>query len=165
MKSTMTLGLAAALGLMLAGPASADGFYAGAGLSSNDYTPEGSDFDNPVGYQLFGGYDLGPIFGTERLGLRLEGGFFSSGEFEADTSLGTVTRDAVEGVWASAVLDFALTRNFSIFGRGGFDGGDDDGPLVGVGAALDFADRYRLSGELVGRDNVDSFQVNFSVGF
>lgn len=154
------------LSLVLAGPAAADGFYAGIGASNNELTSDGSDiYDAATGYQAFAGYDFGSLFGTELLGLRLEGGYFSSGEFEGNTSLGATTVPAAEGIWASGVLDFNLTDSFAIYGRAGFDGGDDDGPLAGVGAALDIGSSLRLSGELVSRENIDSVQLNMSFGF
>lgn len=156
--------LALGLSLVLAGPASANGFYAGVGASNNELTPESADsFDTATGYQAFAGYDFGSVFGTDLLGLRLEGGYFSSGDFENDT--GTSTQAAAEGIWASGVLDFNVTESFAIYGRAGFDGGDDDGPLAGVGAALDIGSSLRLSGELVSRENIDTVQLNVSFGF
>lgn len=166
MKAKTIRRLALGVSLMLAGPASANGFYAGIGASSNELTPESADaYDVATGYQAFAGYDFGSIFGTDLLGLRLEGGYFSSGEFENDTALGTTTRPAAEGIWASGVLDLNLTDSFAIYGRAGLDGGDDDGPLAGLGAALTLGSSLRLSGELVSRENIDSVQLNVSFGF
>lgn len=166
MRAKMMRRLALGLSLALAGPAAADGFYAGGGASVNELTSDGSDgFDSATGFQAFAGYDFGSVFGTDLLGLRLEGGYFSSGDFDNDTALGTVTQPAAEGIWAAGVLDVNLTDSFSVFGRAGFDGGDDDGPLAGVGAALDIGSSLRLSGELVSRENIDSVQFNVSYGF
>lgn len=166
MKAKTMRRLALGLSLVLAGPAAADGFYAGGGASVNELTSDGSDgFDTATGFQAFAGYDFGSVFGTDLLGLRLEGGYFSSGDFENNTALGTVTQPAAEGIWTAGVLDLNLTDSFSIFGRAGFDGGDDDGPLAGVGAAFEFGPSIRLSGELVSRDNIDSVQLNMSFGF
>lgn len=151
--------------LMSASPVAAEGFYAGFGLNNNSYEAEGSDFDTAVGYQAFGGYDLGNVFGPEWLTLAVEGTYFDSGEFEQDTVHGTVNIGSASGVSASAVLGFALTDSFGFTARGGYDAGDDDGPLLGVGIDWKIGQRFGLGGELVGREHVDSFQVNMRYRF
>jgi len=151
--------------LMAAAPVGAQGFYAGFGLSNNSYTAEDSDFDDAIGYQVFGGYDLGSVFGVEQLNLALEATYFDSGDFEQETDLGTVNIGSADGLALSAVLGFALTDSFSLTARGGYDLGDDDGALLGVGAAFRFSERFTLGGELVGREHVDSLQFNMSYHF
>jgi hypothetical protein len=151
--------------LMAASPVAAQDFYAGFGLSNNSYTAEDSNFDDAIGYQIFGGYDLGSVFGVEQLNLALEATYFDSGEFEQDTDVGTVNIGSASGLALSAVLGFALTDNFSLTARGGYDLGDDDGALLGLGAALRLNERISLGGELVGREHVDSLQVNMSFRF
>jgi len=157
--------LATALGLSLSGPLLAEGFYAGVGVSSNELTTERQPFDKATGFQVFAGYDFGPLFQSDRLSWQLEAGYFSSGDFEGDTRLGSLSHEAAQGLWSAAVLDVALSDRFSLFARGGFDAGDDSGALLGVGAALAVGAGFRLSGELITRENVDSFQLNLSTGF
>jgi hypothetical protein len=64
------------------------------------------------------------------------------------------------GLWATAVVDGAISGNLGWLGRVGLDFGDDDGLMLGAGLSLDLDSRAEIRGEYVIRDNIDSLQLN-----
>ena len=63
-------------------------------------------------------------------------------------------------VWATAVVDGAISGNFGWLGRLGFDFGDDDGFMFGAGLSFNMGPKAELRTEYVIRDNIDSLQFN-----
>jgi hypothetical protein len=53
-----------------------------------------------------------------------------------------------------------VAPNVELLGRTGYDFGDDDGFLFGVGAGYIVNKNLKLRLEFVARDNVDSLQFN-----
>jgi hypothetical protein len=53
-----------------------------------------------------------------------------------------------------------VTPKVELIGRAGFDFGDDDGFMIGIGAGYIVNKNLKLRGEFVVRDNVDSLQFN-----
>jgi hypothetical protein len=148
--------------LWFSGTAWADGFgfsdvYYGAGVSSN----ETEIFDDATGYQVFAGYEFDRKLGPLTMGV--EAGYMDSGEFERtyNTNRGEV-RLATEakGGWVSGHLAHAFTDAFGVIGRAGYDFGDDDGALLGVGGEYRFLDGFALRAEYIARDVTDSLQLN-----
>lgn len=131
-------------------------FYAGGGLSINSL----SGWDDAVGPNLFVGYNMGEIFGVEKLDLMIEAGYMDTGDFERNTFFGTV-EDNIAGVWTTGVVRYNLNDMWSFFGRLGLDLGDDDGVMIGGGAEFHLSEPFAIRGELVERDNVSSIQANF----
>lgn len=131
--------------------------YYGAGVSSN----ETEFFDDATGYQVFAGYEFNRRLGPLTMGI--EAGYMDSGEFERtfNTNRGEV-RLATEakGGWVSGHLAHAFTDTFGVIGRAGYDFGDDDGALVGVGGEYRFLENFALRAEYIGRDVTDSLQLN-----
>ncbi|MEA5445098.1 outer membrane beta-barrel protein [Gammaproteobacteria bacterium AB-CW1] len=144
--------------VLLAAPVQAnedlDGFHFGGGVSSNSV----SGSRNAIGAQFFGGYDFGPILGDAN--LLAEVGYMDS-DFISDGR----RRPSAQGLWATAVAQLPLTGYWSLLGRAGLDFGDDDGLMVGVGGAWQANQQLQLRGEIIARDNIDSFQFNVVYGF
>ncbi len=140
------------LASLTAGPAVAnqdlDNFYLGGGVANNTVGNESA-----VGYQFIGGYDFGTVLGNAN--LMAEVGYWNSGTFGDGPG-----RASAKGLWSTAVASLPLTGYWSLLGRAGLDFGDDDGLIVGIGAAYRAAPQLDLRGEIVARDNVDSFQFN-----
>ncbi len=155
------------LGLLLALSASTafaqQPFYMGAGLGYNDLD---GPWDNAVGFQIFGGYDFGLKLGSARTALEV--GYMDSGDFEYDyCPLGYCYKyeDNATGLWANGVVALPLNPAFDLIGRLGFDFGDDDGFMFGVGAGYDVSREVQIRGEYVVRDHIDSLQANFLYRF
>lgn len=125
-----------------------DGFYAGGGVANNTVSSE-----NAVGFQFFGGYDFGPILGEAS--VMAEVGYWESGDFNDGPG-----EFSVDGLWSTGVVSLPLTGHWSLLGRAGLDFGDDDGLMVGIGGSYMPVQQLELRGEIVARDNVDSFQFN-----
>jgi len=164
MKMTRSILAATALGLTLSAPVAAEGFYAGGGVNQNS----ASGVDNEVGFQIFGGYNLGEVFGVDKLDLMIEGGYYNSGiEFcDGWNWMGQCTSTSdVDGIWSTAVFAYRFDNTWSFFGRAGLDFGEDDGLMIGGGAAYHLNESMELRGELVERDNITSLQGNFVMSF
>jgi len=147
---------------LLTGPVLAEGVYIGGGVHNNELTGTGTDaYDNATGFQIYAGYDFGTLFELDRLSWQIETGYFSSGDFDG---IGDNTVNA-DGIWAAGVAEFSLGSQLSALGRLGYDAGDDDGLLGGLGLAFHIDDRFRISGELLSRQTIDSLQINMTVSF
>ncbi|MCP1728291.1 hypothetical protein J2T60_002291 [Natronospira proteinivora] len=163
--------LAAAVGLALSAPVAADAMefdagnmYAGGGISNNSL----SGWDDAFGFQVFGGYNFGEIFGVDQLDLLVEAGYMQTDDFESTTTwFGQPVTSEMDhsGIWTTGGVRYRLNPTWSFFARAGLDFGDDDGFMIGGGAAFHFGDDFELRGELVERDNITSIQGNFVVGF
>jgi len=134
--------------------------YVGGGINWNSL----SRFDDSVGWQIFAGLDF---FRQDLITLAGEVGFFDSGEFDRTVTLpdGTTTteREDIDGFWLNGVITYNLREfieNSYLIGRLGLDFGDDDGFMLGAGAGYAFGPQFDLRLEYVGRDNVDSVQIN-----
>ena len=125
-----------------------DRMYLGGGISIND--PNAAGLDDGTGFQFFGGYDLPvKISGAK---LSVEVGYWDSGDFDPGGS--------VNGLWATGVIGLHLSRDVDLLGRAGFDFGDDDGFMIGIGIGVKMNRQLELRGEYVGRDQTDSLQFN-----
>jgi hypothetical protein len=127
-----------------------DRLYLGGGISSND---SGVSFlDDGTGFQFFGGYDLPvKISGAK---LAVEVGYWDSGDFDPAGS--------ADGLWANGVISLHLSRDVDLLGRAGFDFGDDDGFMIGIGIGVKMNRQIELRGEFVQRDETDSLQFNIA---
>lgn len=134
-----------------------DNFYAGGGIGINSV----SGFDDAIGPNLFAGYNMGEIFGVEKLDLMIEAGYMDSGEFESSNFLGQTVTSEASGLWTTGVVRYNLNDMWSFFGRLGMDLGDDDGVMIGGGAEFHLSEPFAIRGELVERDNISSIQANF----
>lgn len=130
--------------------------YFGGGLNYNSYSEKGLS-DKAVGYQFLVGYDIG--MRVDQLKLLLEVGYLNTGEFE-DTILGIPVKETVKGGWGAAVVSYGFSSKFDVLGRVGYASGDESGPIFGMGAGYWFTKNLALRGEVVVRDDVDSFQIN-----
>lgn len=119
----------------------------GGGLSLNSV---GSN--DEVGFQLFGAYHLDDFNLMEYVDTSIEFGYMDYGDFGANNS---------GGLWINAVVDGAIQDKLGWVARVGLDLGDDDGLMIGGGAAYYLDNANTLRFEYVIRDNVDSLQVNF----
>ena len=122
--------------------------YLGGGISNNDAGVSG--LDDGTGFQFFGGYDLPvKISGAK---LAVEVGYWDSGDFDPAGS--------ADGLWVNGVIGLHLSRNLDLLGRAGFDFGDDDGFMIGIGIGVKMNKQLELRGEFVQRDETDSLQFN-----
>lgn len=121
--------------------------YVGGGLGYNDIP--GSD--NEVGWQVFGGYEFGAI--AQDVYLDAEVGYMNAGDGRSG--------EDIDGLWATAVRRLRVGPQLDLIGRLGFDFGDDDGLMVGIGAGMPLGPRSALRLEYVDRDNIGSLQLNF----
>lgn len=138
--------------------------YGGFGLSLNSL----GGFDDAMGWQIFGGYDLPWKLGDAKTAVEV--GYMNSGEFETSITLpfglGTykATTEA-KGIWATGVVAYPVNPQFDIIGRLGLDFGDDDGLMLGVGAGYWFNKQVSARAEYVIRSNIDSLQANLVYHF
>lgn len=128
--------------------------FFGAGISQND----ASGTDEGTGFQIFGGYEFGEV--AQNIRLDAEVGYMDSGDLCVDTFLGEFCDDAT-GLWATGVGRLALNPQFDLIGRLGFDFGDDDGLMFGIGGGFNVNKQTQLRLELVERDEISSLQFNF----
>lgn len=124
--------------------------YFGGGISTNDAGESG--LDDGTGFQFFGGYDL-PVKITGAK-LAVEVGYWDSGDFDPAGS--------ADGLWANGVISLHLSRSLDFLGRAGFDFGDDDGFMFGIGIGVKMNKQVEFRGEFVQRDETDSLQFNFA---
>jgi len=133
--------------------------FFGGGLSSN--STSGSE-NNPVGFQVFSGYNFGEF--APKFQLDAEVGYMDSGKFKETVNLGPfgtfTAEDSAKGLWATGVARYMITRQVELIGRLGYDFGDDDGLMFGVGAGYIVNPHLKLRLEYVVRDNIDSIQFN-----
>jgi len=133
--------------------------YIGGGISSNRL----DGFDNATGYQLFAGYNfeymLGPVTTS------VEAGYMDSGDFDLDLTTPGFTfsppSDNATGAWLSANFGFPVNESFELLGRIGYDFGNDDGALLGVGVEYQASKKMGIRGEYITRREINSLQVNF----
>lgn len=132
--------------------------YVGGGISSNQL----DGFDNATGYQLFAGYDF-----DYKLGLfttSIEAGYMDSGDFDLDLNAPGFTfsppSDNATGAWVSANIAYPVNETFELLGRAGYDFGDDDGALLGLGVEYQASKKIGIRAEYITRSEIDSLQVN-----
>jgi hypothetical protein len=164
------------LGCAFAGSVAADGFefdpgnmYAGGGIGINSVSFVS---DDATGFQIFGGYNFGEIFGVENLDLLVEVGYMDSGDFDQCVAFNFFTGECLEresfsatGLWSTGGVAYRINPQWSVFGRAGLDFGDDDGFMIGAGGAFHMNEQLEFRLELVERDNISSLQVNVAFDF
>jgi len=121
--------------------------FFGAGLSSNSI----SGADDATGFQLFGGYNFGEF--APKFQVDAEVGYMDSGKFKPGNA-------KADGVWATGVARYMITPQVELIGRLGYDFGDDDGLMAGLGGGYIVNPHLKLRLEYVVRDNIDSIQFN-----
>jgi len=143
----------------LSSVAAAQGFdnrrlFFGCGLSQNSI----SNFDNATGLQIFGGYNFPAL--ARNFYVDAEAGYMDTGKFKRTfPGIGTVETKA-KGVWGSGVARYMVAPQWELLGRLGYDFGDDNGVMVGVGGGYIVNKNLKLRVEYVMRDTVDSLQFN-----
>ena len=128
--------------------------FFGGGFAQNSV----SNFDSATGFQIFGGYnfrELAPKFSVDA-----EAGYMDTGKFKRTLPIiGTVETKA-KGLWGSGVARYMVDRQWELLGRLGYDFGDDDGLMFGIGGGYIVNKNLKLRLEYVSRDSVDSLQFN-----
>lgn len=162
MAKTTRVMVLAILAAVFSTSAAAQGFdlrrlFFGAGASVNSV----SGADNSVGAQVFGGYNFPAV--ARNLYLDAEAGYMDTGKFDRPGCVGGFCDKKVNGLWATGVIRYLPAPQVELIGRAGVDIGDDDGPMVGIGAGYIVNPHLKLRVELVARDNVDSVQFNVVV--
>ena len=145
-------------GLARAGDFNYDPFYIGGGLSSNSL----DGFEDATGYQLFAGYNLDYMLGP--VTTAVEAGYMDSGDFDLSLSAPgfSFSPPSVEakGAWASVNLAYPINESFELLGRVGYDFGDDDGALLGIGIEYLPTTQFGIRGEYISRQVTESLQIN-----
>lgn len=161
MKNVIRLFAVACFALGMSGVDAAQGFnsknvYAGAGLGYNS----ASGLDSAIGYQFFGGYTFGEV--QPRLNLDAEVGYMDSGNMKVRSCAPIIgcPEGRAKGLWATGVARYSLSPRLELLGRAGFDFGDDDGFMFGLGLGFPMGKELSLRGELVERDHIESLQFN-----
>jgi Outer membrane protein beta-barrel domain len=136
--------------------AAAQGFdnrrlFFGGGLARSSI----SNFDDATGFQVFGGYNFPAI--ARNFYVDAEAGYMDTGKFKRTAP--TIETKA-KGPWTTGVARYMVAPQWEVFGRAGYDFGDDDGVMVGVGGGYIVNKNLKLRVEYVSRDTVDSFQFN-----
>jgi len=149
----------AVIAMGLSSLAAAQGFDArrlffGAGLSQNKV----SGLDNSTGFQVFGGYNFAEV--APKLHVDAEAGFMDTGKLKAPGCSGPFCDAKANGLWANGVVRYMVAPNIELIGRAGYDFGDDNGLMFGIGAGYIASNHLKLRLEFVSRDNVDSLQFN-----
>lgn len=164
---------ASILGAMLLASqvATAEGFkfnkeqaYVGGALGYNSFSNDTFDsVDNAVGFQVFGGYDLGYKL-ADQVNTLVEVGYMSTGDFEIKNCTSnpffSCTIDALQGLWAAGLVSYPINPQVELLGRLGLDLGDDDGLMFGFGGGYDINDKFNVRAEYVIRDSTNSLQAN-----
>jgi hypothetical protein len=130
-------------------------FYGG-GLSLNEV----SGSDSGTGFQIFGGYRFGEFAPKWQADVEL--GYMDTGNMKVEVCFGPcISADArAKGLWSTGVARYILNPQVELLGRLGMDFGDDDGLMFGFGGGYVLNRNFKLRGEYVIRDNVDSIQFN-----
>ncbi len=128
--------------------------YFGAGVSQNKV----SGLDNGTGFQVLGGYNFPAL--ARNFYVDAEAGYMDTGKLKAAGCAGPFCNVKVSGPWTSGVARYLVAPNIELIGRAGYDFGDDDGFLFGVGAGYILNKNLKLRLEFVSRDHVDSLQFN-----
>jgi outer membrane protein with beta-barrel domain len=126
--------------------------FFGAGLGLNSISG-GAD---AVGAQIFTGYNFKEI--APKFSVDAEAGYMDSGKFKKN---GNTVGDSAKGLWATAVPRYMITRELELLARVGYDFGDDDGFMFGLGGGYIVNPHFKLRLEYVSRDHIDSIQFNF----
>ncbi len=119
----------------------------GVGISDNEISRPDED---DTGFQFFATYDLDQANLMEGVNSSVGFGFMDFGFDRDDT-----------GIWASYIVDGAVSGRLGWLAQVGFDIGDDSGLLLGAGLKVMLNDRADLQFEYVVRDEVDSLQINY----
>lgn len=120
--------------------------FLGGGISSND----ADSADDGTGFQVFAGYGFGEV--AQNINIDAEVGYMDSGDLGGGHA---------RGIWATGVGRLSLNPQFDLLARAGFDFGDDDGFMIGIGGGLNVSRQLQTRLEFVQRDNIDSIQLNF----
>jgi hypothetical protein len=107
--------------------------------------------DDELGFQFFAAYDLNQINLLEGVNTSVELGYMDYG----------FSRGNSGGLWFTGVVDGTIKGQLGWLSRLGLDLGDDSGFMLGGGFRYDMTSKAALRGELVIRDDIDSFQLNF----
>lgn len=129
--------------------------YFGGGVGLNSVT----NSDNALGMQIFGGYNFGEV--ARNIVIDTEVGYMDTGNMRVDTPFGRANSRA-KGLWASGVGRLSINPQIDLLLRLGYDFGDDDGVLFGVGGGYNLNRQTQARLEYVQRNNVDSLQLNFA---
>src|SRR6058998_3314930 len=144
----------ALIAMLFSSAAAGQGFdlrrlFFGAGVSQNMV----SGLDNGTGLQVFGGYNFPAI--ARNFYVDAEAGYMDTGKFKRSFPvIGTVETKA-KGLWGSGVARYMVAPQWELLGRLGYDFGDDDGVMVGIGGGYIVNKNLKLRLEFVSRDTVE----------
>lgn len=135
--------------------------YIGGGVSHNNLdfgsVVDGASDETANGFQFF----VGKKFDNDISGFdtAVEVGYSQTEDFK----WGPGAKDSVKGLWAAAImtrdLDEVSDKLYG-FGRLGFNLGDDDGLMMGVGAGYELNEKVDIRAEFLNQDLLTSYQLS-----
>ena len=128
--------------------------YLGAGLSSNSL----SGTDSSIGWQVLGGYEIAEV--VKNIFVDAEVGYMDTGNMDVNCPIINCGSTRARGLWATGVGRVLASPQVELLARFGYDFGDDDGFMGGIGAGYILNKQTKLRVEFVERDHVDSVQFN-----
>ena len=162
------MGLAAAAALVFSSSVMAEfdmaKVYVGGGAAYN--SPDSSGLDSAIGFQGFAGYDMADIVEiSDEVGFAVEVGYALSGDFEIKNCTANAffscAAGSSDGLWSTAVFDYAINDEIKAIGRIGYDFADADGLMFGAGVQYGLNEQMAVVGEYVIRDIHKGIQANF----
>jgi len=146
---------------VIAQPEALKDAYVGGGVSHNNLdfgsVVDGASDETANGFQFF----VGKKFDNDISGFdtAIEVGYSQTEDFK----WGPGAKDNVRGLWAAAVmtrdLDEVSDKLYG-FGRLGYNLGDDDGLMMGVGAGYELNEKVDLRAEFLNQDLLTSYQFS-----
>ena len=134
--------------------------FVGIGASRNDISGSGKG----TGWQIFAGYPFGEV--AKNIRLDGEVGYMDTGTMDLPASatppFGGSRGVRAKGLWATGVARVSLNPQAEFLARAGFDFGDDDGFMAGLGVGISLSKQAQLRFEYVERDSVNSLQMNLT---
>jgi hypothetical protein len=135
--------------------------YVGGGLGHTTYSY--SRDVSGVSYQVFAGYELDDIVNLTKLGrfgekldLAVEVGYLAASlDYGINNS----------GVWSTAVAGYQISNDFKALVRLGYNIGDYNGHMIGVGAEYKINDNFDVRADVVTRPSTNSLQLNAKYNF
>lgn len=159
-KKYLLVGLFAA-NLSTTSIAAADASDAYAGVNVGEASLDSSGFDSTISWKFFVGYAFNDI-------LTVEGGYVSFGEMDGPTELGATTSLKSTGFEVTAIGNFPINSQFSLFGKVGLLtwGAESNNPNItgslnsGTDVFFGVGGRYEISDNLAVRASWESYSMD-----
>lgn len=137
--------------------------YSGGALNSNrvDSPFDGGASKTALGFSIFGGYMIDN--NIDEVSTAIEVGYAQTRDFFKDTN-----NTDVRGLWVAGVAQKQLPEvdpGLSALLKAGVDFGDDDGILIGIGAAFKASKQIEGRLEFINKDALTVYQASAILHF